>query len=218
MTTALRTALIAGASGLVGQYCLRRLLADPRYREVHSLVRQPSGIAHPHLREHLVDFDHLEQGLSDWEVDDVYCCLGTTMAKAGSKAEFERVDHDYVIALARMAKARSASRFMLVSALGADPVSSVFYNRVKGRTELDMQQQDFPTLHIFRPSLLTGPRGEFRLGERLATPATLLLRPIMRGPLAKYRAVHADHVAKCMVDASGSELIGVKIHYPSETG
>jgi len=218
MTRASRTALIAGASGLVGKFCLQRLLEDGRYRGVHSLVRRSSGLTHPRLHEYVVDFDKLQEGLPEFRIDDAYCCLGTTMAKAGSKAAFERVDYDYVRVFAQLAKDRGASRFMLVSALGADPVSSVFYNRVKGRAELEMQQQDFPALHIFRPSLLTGPRDEFRLGERLATPATWLLRPLMRGPLAKYRSVHADHVASCMVDAAWTELKGVKIHYPSETG
>lgn len=213
-----RSAIIAGASGLVGSFCLQRLLRDGRYDMVHSLVRQPSGLTHPRLKEHVIDFDSLEKQSSLPPVDDVYCCLGTTIAKAGSRLAFEQVDHHYVVSLGRLTRLGGAKRFLLVSALGADPVSGVFYNRVKGCTEVDIQQLDFPSLHIFRPSLLTGPRKEFRLGERLAIPVAALLRPLMRGGLARYRAVHADHVAACMVDAAFVDMEGVEIHYPSETG
>lgn len=213
-----RTALIAGASGLVGGFCLQRLLKDERYGAVHSLVRSATPQQHPRLSERVVDFGKLDQ-IGDFPaVDDVYCCLGTTIGKAGSKEAFEKVDHDYVIALASVARKNNAQRFMLVSALGADPLSSVFYNRTKGRTEVELQQLDYPSLHIFRPSLLTGPRKEFRLGERLATPLAALLRPVLLGTLARYRSVHADHVASCMIKAAFSPVTGVEIHYPSETG
>jgi len=218
MTRQARNALIAGASGLVGSFCLQRLLRDERYNKIHSLVRRPSGITHPRLVEHVLDFESLEKDSTLPAVDDVYCCLGTTISKAGSREAFEKVDHDYVLKLGQITRVGGAQRFLLVSALGADPVSGVFYNRVKGATELDIQQLDFPALHIFRPSLLTGPRKEFRLGERLAIPITSLLRPLMRGGLARYRAVHADHVAACMVEAAFVDMEGVEIHYPSETG
>lgn len=216
MDTRKRSALIAGSSGLVGSYCLRRLLEDARYQRVYSLVRSPSGISHPKLDEQRVDFEQLEDAPIP-AADDVYCCLGTTIARAGSQAAFERVDHDYVLALGRATRSAGTQRFLLISALGADPVSRVFYNRVKGRTEIDLQQLDFPALHIFRPSLLTGPRTEFRLGERLAAPLLRALGPLMRGNLARYRAVHADHVARCLVEAAFLQMQGVQIHYPSAT-
>lgn len=217
MTMRKRSALIAGASGLVGGFCLQRLLQDERYSVTYSLVRTATRQPHPRLSERLVDFGKLVQTVDFPAVNDVYCCLGTTIGRAGSKEAFEKVDLDYVVALASLARKNDAQRFMLVSALGADPVSSVFYNRIKGRVEVELQQLDFPALHIFRPSLLTGPRKEFRLGERLATPLALLLHPVMLGPLARYRAVHADHVASCMVAAAFSPVQGVQIHYPSET-
>lgn len=216
METRKRSALIAGSSGLVGGYCLKHLLEDPRYGRVHSLVRSPSGLKHPKLDELQIDFERLE-GTPLPTADDVYCCLGTTIGRAGSQEAFERVDHDYVLALGRASRSAGARRFMLVSALGADPVSRVFYNRVKGRTEVDLQQLDFPALHIFRPSLLTGPRSEFRLGERLAGPVLRALGPLMRGNLARYRAVHADHVARCLVESAFADMLGVQIHYPSAT-
>jgi len=218
MTGRTRNAMIAGASGLVGSFCLQRLLRESRYDNIHSLVRRPSGLAHARLVEHVVDFDSLENEPTLPAVDDVYCCLGTTIAKAGSREAFEKVDHDYVLSLGRITRLTGAQRFLLVSALGADPVSGVFYNRVKGSTEVDIQQLDFPALHILRPSLLTGPRKDFRMGERLAIPVTALLRPLMRGSLARYRAVHADHVAACMIEAAFDDMEGVEIHYPSETG
>jgi uncharacterized protein YbjT (DUF2867 family) len=217
MTKLKRIAMIAGASGLVGSYCLQRLLRDERYREVISLVRTPTRARHPRLRERTVDFASLEKAGEFPALDDVYCCLGTTIGQAGSEEAFEKVDRVFVLALAKLARRLGAQRFLLVSALGADPGSRIVYNKVKGRTELELQQLDFPALHIFRPSLLTGPRKEFRLGEKLAAPLAALLRPALRGGLAKYRAVHADHVADCMIQAAYSDVVGVEIHYPSET-
>jgi uncharacterized protein YbjT (DUF2867 family) len=217
MTMKKRTAIIAGASGLVGSYCLERLLRDERYGKIHSLVRTPSGRQHPRLQEQCVDFASLDQLTSNPTVDDVYCCLGTTIGQAGSEEAFEMVDRVYVLALAALARKNGARRFLLVSALGADPASGIFYNKIKGQVEVELQQLDFTALHIFRPSLLTGPRKEFRLGERLAAPLARLIRPVLRGGLAKFRAVHADHVASCMIQAAFSDVEGVEIHYPSET-
>ena len=159
-----RSAIIAGATGLVGGFCLQRLLRDSRYTSIHSVARRPSGLSHPRLVEHELDFDTLEHQALLPRVDDVYCCLGTTIGKAGSRNAFEKVDHDYVLALARVTRLGGAQRFLLVSALGADPVSSVFYNRVKGCAEVDIQQLDFPSLHIFRPSCGAAPTTSCRSG------------------------------------------------------
>ena len=133
---AAKYALLAGASGLVGDRCLARLLDHPAYDRVTVLSRRPLARSHAKLHVELVNFDGL-QSLGE-RCDDIFCCLGTTIRKAGSQEVFRRVDHDYPLALARIGKAAGARQFLLVSALGADAQSLVFYSRVKGETENDI--------------------------------------------------------------------------------
>lgn len=187
--------LIAGSSGLVGKEFLRLLLADERkITAVVALVRRPSGILHPRLSEIVESperWDRIEAGPLDAGVS----CLGTTLAKAGSKEEFRKVDHDLVLASARAARRGGASRFLAVSAMGADPRSSFFYNRVKGETERDLAALGFQSLLIFRPSLLLGDREENRPAEAWAIRLSPLYGPLLTGKLANYRPIPAAKVA-----------------------
>jgi uncharacterized protein YbjT (DUF2867 family) len=205
-----RTALLAGASGLVGGHLLQRLLADPRYKRVITVSRKALGIEHPKLRPLITDFDAIEAavaGLGE-TVDDAFCALGTTMRTAGSRAAFRRVDFGYVVAFARAARAAGAQRFMLVSAIGA----SIFYMRVKGETEEAVAALGYPALHIFRPGLLLGPRAESRPLETLGMALMPLLNPLMLGPAKAYRGIPADTVAAAMITAAGTERAGRQIH------
>jgi uncharacterized protein YbjT (DUF2867 family) len=149
-----RTALIAGASGLVGRELLARLLDDPRYAAVHALVRRPLDTAHPRLVQRQVDFAQLAGQVP--AVDDAYCALGTTLRAAGSRRAFERVDVDHVIALAHAARAAGARRFIVVSAVGSHPRALSFYARAKARMEAGVSALDFDAVHILQPSLLLG--------------------------------------------------------------
>jgi uncharacterized protein YbjT (DUF2867 family) len=207
-----RTALVAGATGLIGGHCLSLLLAEPTYGRVIAVVRRPLGIEHPKLAVRVVDFEQLEKS-ERIPVDDIYCCLGTTMKRAGSREAFRRVDHDSVIGVARIADAR---RFLIVSALGANPRSVVFYNRVKGEAEEALAGFRFNALHIFRPSLLIGHRPEVRFGERVGEIAMAALRPLLRGPLRKYRAIRGEAVATAMLRCALSASTGVRIHESDE--
>ncbi len=130
-----RKALLAGATGLIGGHVLDLLLADPAYGEVIALVRRPLDVEHDKLTGLVVDFDRLDEMPDPPAADDVFCCLGSTMKKAGSKAAFRKVDHDYVVATARLGLAGGARRFLLVSAVGAGASSRNFYSRVKGEAE-----------------------------------------------------------------------------------
>ena len=200
-----RRALLAGASGLVGSHCLQRLLHDPHYAQVVALVRRPLDVTHPRLVQSVVDFDHL--ALPAGRFDDVYCCLGTTIRRAGSQEAFRRVDFEYPVALAHAARQRGALRFLLVSALGADAASKVFYNRVKGEVEEAVRQAGIERTWFFRPSLLLGERSETRPAERAGIVFAKLVSPLLRGPLGRYRAIDADAVAAAMVN--------VALHDPS---
>lgn len=194
-----RTALLAGASGLVGSHVLTRLLASSRYRRVLVVGRRPLGTMAPKLEQHVLDLDRVETDFPDVELDDVFCCLGTTIRAAGSQAAFRRVDHDYPVALARLALARGARRFAIISSLGADPNATMFYSRVKGETEADIAALGLPRCWMLRPSLLAGNRTEMRTGERFGLAVAALLSPLMVGPLRRYRAIHADTVAAAML-------------------
>jgi len=196
--------LIAGATGLVGGHLLRRLLAHASYARVEVLVRRELSISHPKISQRIVDFERLDFGMAD-AVDDVFCCLGTTIKKAGSQDAFRRVDHDYPLMLARMAKAAGARQFVMVSALGADPHSSVFYSRVKGETERDIAVVGLPKVIFMRPSILLGERGEHRPGEKAGIFIGRLIAPLLFGPLRTYRPIPADDVAAAMIYAANHD-------------
>lgn len=208
METQTRTALVAGASGLVGGILLDALLEAPQYREVHSLGRRPLPRQHPKLVQHTVDFARLG-GESPPPAEDAFCCLGTTLKKAGSQEAFRAVDHDAVLAFASAAKKAGARRFLVVTALGADARSRVFYNRVKGETEEALKTMGFESLVILQPSLLLGERAESRPGERVAIIASRVLAPLLR-PLAS-RPIEARTVARAMLSLALSAPQGVKV-------
>jgi len=206
-----RTALIAGATGLIGSACLDELLRNPLYKKVIAIVRRKTGVQHNKLEEIVVDFAQLSSA-NTGPVDDLFCCLGSTIKKAGSQEKFREIDYSYPLELARLAQQRGAQRMMLVSAVGADANSKVFYNRVKGELERDLQTLSLPELHIFQPSLLLGNRSEFRLGERVAEVVMKILQPFFRGAYAKYRAVKGETVARAMVSAALHPQRGVFVH------
>jgi uncharacterized protein YbjT (DUF2867 family) len=191
-----RTALLVGATGLIGSFLLQRLLASDAYARVAVWVRRDLGQTHPKLKSAIVDFDRLHERRV--EAEDVFCCLGTTIKQAGSQAAFRRVDYDYPVALALAAAGSGAKRLLVVSALGANPDSSVFYSRVKGEMEIAVRAAGVPATIFFRPSLLTGPRKEVRRGERIGEAVGKLLGPL----LGRYRPIAADSVAAAMLRAA----------------
>jgi uncharacterized protein YbjT (DUF2867 family) len=209
-----RTALLAGATGLVGGHLLRRLLADPRYRQVIAVSRKELGIEHSKLRPLITDFDTIETAIAGLgeTVDDAFSALGTTIETAGSRAAFRRVDFGYVVAFARAARATGARHLMLVSAIGANVRSPLFYLRVKGETEEAVAALGYPALHIFRPGLLLGHRPQSRPREALGMALAPFLNPLMLGPAKAYRGIPADTVAAAMIAAAGMERIGRYIH------
>jgi uncharacterized protein YbjT (DUF2867 family) len=192
-----RSALLVGATGLVGQAVLARLLADARYSAVHVIGRRAPDVQHPKLEV------HISTSLADMvspAVDDVFIALGTTIKVAGSQAAFKAIDFDAVLAIASAAKAAGATRLAVVSAMGASVSSGVFYNQVKGQMEEAVSQLGFEKLVIARPSLLAGDRDTLKQPERVAEKLSLvafkLLKPLIP---ANYRSIHASSVAQAMV-------------------
>ncbi|WP_175986816.1 NAD-dependent epimerase/dehydratase family protein [Bacillus sp. Marseille-Q1617] len=189
-----RTAVLAGATGLVGSHLLQLLLKSSQYKKIISFVRTSSGIHHEKLDERVISFDTLKL-LPHEEVDDVFCCLGTTIKKAGTKEQFKMVDYNYPLELARVCKQHGAEQYLVISALGASADSRIFYSRVKGEVEQELEKLHYKRLHIFRPSLLVGERKEFRLGEKTGEIISRMIRPVMIGKWRKYRSISADRVA-----------------------
>lgn len=189
--------LLIGATGVVGAHVLRLALAEPRFGAIVAATRRPLP-PHPKLDNPLVDFDDLPVDAPWWSVDGVISTLGTTQRTAGSPAAFRAVDHGYTLAVARLARARGATRFALTSSLGADPGARSYYLRTKGETERDLEAVGFPSLTIVRPGLLGGDRSERRLAEDVGKLALGLLGPILP---ARWRISVPERVAAALVAA-----------------
>ena len=200
--------MLVGASGLVGRAVLRQALDHPGVSRLIAPTRRPLASA-AGLENPIIDFERLPADASWWQVDAVICTLGTTMAQAGSRSAFRRVDYDYPLAVAGLARAAGAGAFVLNSALGAAADSRVFYNQVKGEVENAIAALGYPSLTLVRPSLLDGgPRPDSRPGERIALGIARILRPLIP---ARYRAVATDAVARTLLAAALAQVPGVHI-------
>jgi uncharacterized protein YbjT (DUF2867 family) len=207
-----KSALVLGATGLVGKELVNLLLQQETYEKVHLLVRKPLAIDNPNCKEHVINFDDLDHYSDLFAVNDIYCCLGTTIKTAGSKEAFRKVDYGYPLEAAKLAKEKGAEKYLIISAMGSNPTSLFFYNQVKGQLEGSLRTMGLPSLHIFRPSLLLGEREEFRFGERMAAKMSGVFNALLAGPLKPYRAIEAKKVAAAMVKAASTDVKGVMIY------
>ena len=200
------TAILAGATGLVGGECLRQLLACPRYERVIVVTRRELGAAarHEKLREVVVEFDRLGEAKARLRGDHVFCALGTTIRKAGSQAKFRAVDYEYPLRLAQLTRHNGARHFSIVSALGASRSSPFFYSRVKGEVEEGLRQMGWPSLAILRPSVIAGERAESRPLERVS-------EHLLRLAPATWRPVPARDIAGAMIAVALREPSGVTV-------
>lgn len=205
---AMKKALVLGASGLVGTHLVQELIKSSEYGEIHLAVRKSLNLDKPLVYEHIIDFDNMQNDASLFEVDEVFCCLGTTIKKAGTKKAFYVVDFDYPVFAGQMAESKSVKSFHVISAIGADKKSPFFYSRTKGELEEALSSLQLQSLHIYRPSLLLGNRSEFRFGEATAGKLSKVFAPVMMGPLAKYKPIEASDVAKAMVRNASAEKYG----------
>jgi uncharacterized protein YbjT (DUF2867 family) len=201
------TALVAGANGLIGNELVQLLLAHPSYASVHILVRHKISLIHPKLHQHIVNYDELS--FEQLQPNHVFCCLGTTIAKAGSQEAFSKVDKEYPLQLAKVAIDHGASCFAIVTAGGANASSSIFYNRVKGEVEQGLQQLQFKHLGIFRPSMLLGNRSEKRSIEKMGQRVMVFLDFLIT---KRYKAIQASRVARSMLTFALNSPVGVTIY------
>jgi uncharacterized protein YbjT (DUF2867 family) len=200
----MRSVLLLGATGLVGRELLSLLLEDDDVSRVVVIARRASGARHTKLEERVVDLDKMQEHSDAFKVDQIFCALGTTIKVAGSQERFRVVDHDYPLSAARLGKEQGAKHYLLVSAMGANAKSRIFYNRVKGEVENDITALNYEATTIVRPSLLLGEREEVRTGERIAEKLAWLMPP-------KYKPNRASDVAAAMVELSKEQRRGVKV-------
>lgn len=194
-----RTALVVGGTGLIGRHLLEGLLINQNYHKVTALTRKSLEIQHDKFEEIIIDFDNLSNIEIDQSFDDAFCCLGTTMKKAGSKDAFYKVDFTYVINFALLALKSNVKGFQVVSALGASSTSFIYYNKVKGMMEKELSNLNFSTLNIFQPSLLLGERNENRLGEGFGKTFNTLFSFMIP---KKYKGIEGEKVAKFMINTT----------------
>jgi uncharacterized protein YbjT (DUF2867 family) len=192
------TISIAGATGLTGSLCLQRMLATPEIDTIFAIGRRETGVQHPKLRE----VQLINNQLTETVVADAFvCCLGTTIAKAGSQKAFEEVDYELPLYLAKMLQREGCQTAAVVSAMGANATSAIFYNRTKGKMETGMRNIGFTSLALLRPSIISGPRKEARIGEKIGVGIMKITGPLLMGRWKNFRAIKASNIAAALVKA-----------------
>ena len=216
MSTTPKIALVAGANGLVGGYLIQALLEAPEYSRVFALTRRPYGREHPKLANRIVVFARMAEQLKGLAVHDAFCCLGTTIATAGSQEAFREVDVDAVVQFAQTARAAGATRLVVVSSARASLDSKNFYLRTKGEMEEAVAAVGFPSLDILQPSLLLGPRKESRPMELLGRVFAPMVNPFLTGSREALKAIPAETVARGMLGAARRGARGIyRYTYPA---
>ncbi len=212
-----KTALVIGATGLVGKELTEKILSSDDYSQIRIISRNPTGFKDYRLEETLLDFQNLSEVKGKFDVDDIFCCIGTTMKKAGSEEKFIEIDYKYPLEIAKYAiDCGKIQKFLIVTAVGANPDSSIFYNQVKGELERDLQDLGLPGLYIFRPSLLLGERKEFRFWESVGKAFSAFLSFFVIGSQKSVWAIQSAQVAAAMVQIAQTGEAGVYFYEPAK--
>jgi uncharacterized protein YbjT (DUF2867 family) len=209
-----KTAIVLGATGLIGQHLVQELLQNEFFSKVRILVRRPLNFNHPKADVQVVNFNDEKDIAARIDIGDViFCCIGTTRKKVkGNRTEYRKVDYDIPIIIARLGIQHGFNQFLIVSAIGANPVAANFYLQLKGCIEEDVTALPFESIHIFRPSILLGKREEFRFGEQIGQGFMKAISFLLLGGWRKYKPIAAADVAKAMVAAANKEIAGVHMY------
>lgn len=194
-----KTALLLGASGATGNQLLKLLVKDSRYEKIILFSRSKNNFAHPKIEEHIINLFELEKHKNIFIADEVYCCIGTTKAKTPDKNTYREIDFGIPATVAKLAKENNIPAFIVVSALGANKNSAIFYNRTKGEMQEDVLKQNIFKTHILQPSLIIAQRKDSRILETVFSGIMYLINPILFGNAARYRSIKADTIAKAML-------------------
>lgn len=195
----MKTAIILGATGLTGGYLLQKLLKDSRYGKIVLFSRHAAAVRDEKIEEHLVELLNLKEQKERFKADEVFCCIGTTKSKTPNKKDYVKVDLGIPATAAKICKENGIETFAVISALGADSESKIFYNKVKGEMEEEVLAQRVKNTYIFQPSLIAGDREEKRLMETFAKYVMKIVNPFFVGPLKKYQSIHPEKIATAMV-------------------
>jgi uncharacterized protein YbjT (DUF2867 family) len=194
-----KTAILLGATGATGSELLQLLLHDSRYDTVKLFSRKASGINHPKVKEYVIDLFALEQHATDFTGDVVFCCIGTTKAKTPDTDTYYKIDYGIPVAAAALAALNGIESYIVISAMGADKNSGIFYNRTKGQMQEAVLEQSIPKIHIMQPALIVANRPENRLGEKIASVVFKVVNPLLVGSLKKYRSIATGTIARAMI-------------------
>ncbi|MES2702580.1 MAG: NAD(P)H-binding protein [Bacteroidota bacterium] len=203
----MRTAIVIGATGLVGAQLVELLLRDTRFEKVKIFVRRSAGISNSKLEEHVVNFEEVDNWKKLITGDVLYSALGSTLRKAGGKEEQYNIDYTYQYKIARTAAYNDVKEYVLISSAGSNPASKMFYTRMKGELERDIQKLPFETIHIIRPGVLLGDREEVRTAEKIGAGVMKLLSAIPG--LHKLKPIRSEDVAQAMINATFRHVIGI---------
>ena len=203
-----KTAIVLGATGLTGNLLVKRLLADDRYTRIKLFSRKASGIRSEKMEEFIGDMLQLERFKNDFTADEVFCCVGTTSAKTKDRSLYKAIDFGIPSTAARLARENKIPTFLVISSLGANSGSKVFYTRTKGEMEQAVLGEKIPHTYILRPSLILGKRGESRLGESIGASVMKGVNALLVGRIKKYRAIEADCIAAAMIQLALSKPEG----------
>lgn len=200
-----RTAIVLGATGLTGGLLVNKLINDDRYSKVKLFSRKPSEISSPKIEEFIGDLLQFENFKNDFHGDAIFCCIGTTKAKTKDQEKYKEIDYGIPLSAAKLAKENKVNTIIIISAIGANPDSSVFYNRTKGEMERDVLAEGIEYTHILQPSLITGNRNEKRGLEKLGAVVFKVLNFLMLGPFKKYKSIEASSIASAMIQVDQSK-------------
>ena len=194
-----KTAIVLGATGLTGSILLQKLLHDKRYNSIKVFTRKPTGIKHSKIIEIECDLLKLEESKNDFTGDEVYCCIGTTAKKTPDKRMYKQIDFGIPVSAAKLCKEKRISILLIISSIGANAKSSVFYSKTKGEMEQAVLAFQVPYTYILQPSFIIGDRKEKRAGEKFGIALSKIVQPLLIGPITKYRAINADIIATAMI-------------------
>ncbi len=199
-----KTAIILGASGLTGSILLQKLMEDDRYESIKLFSRSKIEGLPTKVTQFIGDILKFEQFKVDFTADEVFCCIGTTAKKTPNKTLYKQIDYGIPVTAARLSKENNIPTFLVISAMGANSKSNVFYNRTKGEMEQDVLQQDIKNTFILRPSIIGGERNERRILEKIGLGIFKILQPLFIGKLKEYSVINADTIAEAMVNLANN--------------
>ena len=206
-----KTAIVLGATGLTGGKLLQLLLEDDRYRRIKVLSRSSVGFHHPKIQEYLGDLTNLKGFSEDFKADEIFCCIGTTKSKTPDKEVYKNIDYGIPVNAAHLCKQNGIDTFIVISALGANSESTIFYNRVKGEMEEAILRMGIAKTHILQPSLIGGKRKEKRIGEWLFKQIMKIANLALVGSLEKYRSIEPETIAKAMLWLANNHYENIRI-------